>query len=60
MGKYLSGGIVNIPTSHSFGSIDDILEELGALMGVGKRADGRFHHADVCQTGVVNNFAKFK
>ena len=60
MGKYLSGGIVNIPTSHSFGSIDDILEELGALMGVGKREDGRFHHADMCQTGVVNDFAKFK
>lgn len=51
--------MVTISGSHQFGE-DDILEELGTLLGVGKRSDGKYHHADMCQTGIVNDFAKFK
>lgn len=59
MGKWVNNGMVSIPSSHSFGD-EDILEEIAVLMGVGKRTDGSYYHADVCQTGKVNDFAKFK
>lgn len=60
MGKWVNNGMVSIPSSHSFGD-EGILEEIGTLVGVGKRSTtGRYHHADMCQTGVVNDFAKFK
>ena len=60
MGKWVNNGMVSIPNTHEFGDEHDILEEIGGLVGVGKRSDGRYYHADMCQTGVVNDFAKFK
>lgn len=60
MGKYVNNGIVSIPDEHEFGSQDDILKELGTLLGVGKRSNGRRYVADVCQADSVNMWAKYK
>ena len=59
MGKWVNDGIVTIPAEHSFGE-QDILEELGGLLGVGKRSDGKFHVADICTAKNINKWAKFK
>lgn len=59
MGKYVNNGIVSIPAEHKFGSIEDILVELGALLGVGARSNGRRYVADM-EWGNVNKWAKQK
>lgn len=60
MGKWVNNGMVSIPSSHSFGSDGDILEELGTLLGVGKRSDGKYCIADMCQASSINKWAKYK
>lgn len=60
MGKWVNNGKVSIPSSHSFGSDGDILEELGPLLGVGKRTDGQFYLADMCQASSIDKWSKIK
>ena len=60
MGKWVNNGKVSIPSSHSFGSDGDILEELGPLLGVGKRSNGQFYLADMCAAPSIKKWAKFK
>lgn len=60
MGTYVNNGIVLIPNEHKFGEAPDILSELGGLLGVGKRSDGRYHHADVNQADGINKWAARK
>lgn len=60
MGNWVNNGIVSIPSSHSFGSQGDILEELASLLRVGKGSDGRYHAADMFRAVVLNEAAKFK
>lgn len=42
MNKYVINGIVVIPDLHQFGSKADIMQELGRLLGIGKRNKGPF------------------
>lgn len=60
MGTYINDGMVSIPSSHEFGATTDILKELGALLAVGRRADGRRYVADMCQAESINQWAKYK
>lgn len=60
MGKYVNNGIVSIPAEHKFGSQDDILEELGGLLNVGRRTDGKFHHADINTAENIREWQKCK
>lgn len=60
MGKYVNNGIVSIPDEHEFGSQDDILKELGTLLGVGKRSNGRRYVADACRAVSINELSKYK
>ena len=57
MGKYVNDGIVRIPAEHKFGSQDDILEELGGLLGVGKRTNGKYYIADVFSAERMNQWS---
>lgn len=57
MGKYVNDGIVRIPAEHKFGSQDDILEELGGLLRVGKRTNGKYYIADVLSAENMNRWA---
>lgn len=38
----------------------DLFSQLATLLGVGTRADGRIHLADLCQSASVNKWAKYK
>lgn len=60
MGTYVNNGIVLIPNEHRFGEAPDILSELGGLLGVGKRSDGKYHHADMNQADSINILSKYK
>ena len=60
MGKFVNNGIVSIPAEHSFGSQNDILEELGGLLNVGRRTDGKFYLADICQAENIKMWSKYK
>lgn len=57
MGKYVTNGIVSLGASYDY---DDALREIAELLGVGTRADGMHHIADVCQAGSINQYARFK
>lgn len=59
MGKWVNNGIVSIPEEHKFGD-NGILDELGVLLGVGRRSNGRYYIADMCQAGSVNMWAKYR
>lgn len=37
-----------------------LFSQLGRLLGVGKRSDGRYYLADLCTAGSINRFARFK
>lgn len=60
MGKYVNNGIVSIPAEHAFGEVDDILRELGPLLNVGRRSNGRRYVADMCVAKGMNIWAKYK
>lgn len=60
MGKYVNNNIVSIPAEHKFGKVDDILRELGPLLLVGPRKNGKRYVADVCIAKTVNIHARFK
>ena len=38
----------------------ELFSELGTLLGVAKRSDGKYHLADLCQAGSINRWAKNK
>lgn len=58
MGKYVNDGKVEFAGQHD---LDDLMMELGELLGVGKRAStGRYHMADICTAKSINMDAKFK
>lgn len=40
--------------------LSELLGQLGTLLGVGRRADGRHYLADMCQAGSINKWAKYK
>lgn len=40
--------------------LSELLGQLGTLLGVGRRSDGRYYLADMCQAGSVNKWAKYK
>ena len=60
MGKYYKDGVIRIPSSYSYGTQDDILEEIASVVNCGKREDGRFHVADVCIALGINKWSKHK
>lgn len=37
-----------------------LFSQLGNLLGVGKRGDGRYYLADLCQASSINKFARYK
>ena len=41
-------------------SVSTLFSQLGNLLGVGKRDDGRYHLSDLCQTKNINKWAKYK
>lgn len=45
------------PNAETLGAL---LAQLGSILGVGKRSDGRYYLADMCQAPSINKWAKYK
>ena len=41
-------------------TLGKLLKDLGGLLGVGPRSDGRYYLSDMCQARGINKWAKFK
>lgn len=48
---------MNTPNTEKLG---DLLSQLGAILGVGRRSDGKFYLADMCTAESIKKWAKFK
>lgn len=58
MGKYVNDGNVEFGGQYD---LDDLMAELGGLLGVGKRTStGRYHKADIFTAKSINMDARFK
>lgn len=57
MGKYVENKRVTLTTPYDY---DDAVSEIANLVGIGKRADGMYRLADVCQSSRINPFARCK
>lgn len=60
MGKYVNNNIVNLGVYGSAIDYDDAVKEIASLLGVGKRNDGKYHLADICQANSINPLARYK
>lgn len=41
-------------------TLGELLRQLGTILGVGPRPDGRYYLSDMCQAGSVNELSKYK
>ena len=48
---------MNTPNTEKLG---DLLSQLGAILGVGRRSDGKFYLADMCKASSIKIGAKYK
>ena len=48
---------MNTPNTEKLG---DLLSRLGAILGVGRRSDGKFYLADMCTASSINMWAYYK
>ena len=54
-----NGNIFTIAASNEQ-TTTELFTELGTLLGVAKRSDGKYHLADLCQAGSINRWSKNK
>ncbi len=54
-----ASGIFKIddPNTETFG---ELMSQLGSILAVGTRSDGRYYLSDLCQAGSINSCARFK
>lgn len=57
MGKYVNDKKVTLTAPYDY---DDAVKEIASLIGVGKREDGKYYLADVCQGSRINPLARCK
>lgn len=57
MGRYVNNNKVTLTTPYDY---DDAVREIATLVGVGKRADAKYHLADICQAQSINPLARCK
>lgn len=48
---------MNTPNTETLGSL---LSQLGAILGVGRRSDGKYYLADMCTASSIKKWAKYK
>lgn len=48
---------MNTPNTEKLGSL---LSQLGGILGVGRRSDGKFYLADMCTASSINKWSKYK
>lgn len=60
MGKYVNNRKVDLGSYGSPIDDDTARQEIALLLGVGKRSDGKYYHADICQARSINPYARFK
>lgn len=55
----VSGNIFTMADNNTE-TLGNLLEQLGTLLGVGKRTNGRYYLEDMCQSAGINVWAKYK
>lgn len=57
MGTYVNNGKINLGTQYNYA---EAIREIAALLGVGKRADGKYYLSDICVSPNIKFWAKNK
>lgn len=55
----ISGKVFTMADSNTE-TLGNLLKQLGGLLGVGPRSDGRYYLTDMCQASSINMWAKYK
>ena len=55
----ISGKVFTMSDSNTE-TLGNLLKQLGGLLGVGARSDGRYYLSDMCQASSINKWAKYK
>ncbi len=54
-----ASGIFNIADQNTE-AMGELMSQLGGILAVGTRSDGRYYLSDLCQASSINSFARFK
>lgn len=57
MGKYVNNNNITLTTPYDY---DDAVSEIAVLLGVGKRENGKYALADICQAPTINPLSRCK